>query len=116
MSDFNKRLNEFINRSGLTLDELSQKSGVKTKTIQNWTRKAAPTMPRLDQGVLAAQALGVSAEYLVTGNTPEGLSENGLKIALVAEQLSEEGKQVALTQVEALIAHFPLQAVQETAG
>jgi transcriptional regulator with XRE-family HTH domain len=109
MSDFNVRLNDFIRRSGMTLDELSSKSGVSTKTIQNWTRNASPTMPRIDQGVMAALALGVSAEYLVTGKAQSGLSEKGLKIALAAEQLSDEGKNVALTQIEGLVSHFPLE-------
>jgi len=109
MSDFHIRLNDFIGRSGMTLDELSIKSGVSTKTIQNWTRNASPTMPRIDQGVMVAQSLGVSAEYLVTGKAPDGLSEKGLKIALAAEQLSDEGKSVALTQVEELASRFPLE-------
>jgi transcriptional regulator with XRE-family HTH domain len=108
MSNFHVRLNDFIGRSGMTLDELSCKSGVSAKTIQNWTRNASPTMPRIDQGVMVAQVLGVSAEYLVTGKTPDGLSEKGLKIALAAEQLSDKGKNVALAQVEELAAHFPL--------
>jgi len=107
MSDFHTRLNDFIGRSGLTLGEISLRSGVSTKTIQNWTRNASPTTPRIDQGVLIAQVLGVSAEYLVTGKAPSGLSERGLKIALLAEQLSDEGKDVALTQIEGLIVHFP---------
>jgi len=108
MSSFHLRLNDFIRRSGMTLDEISLKSGVSTKTIQNWTRNASPTMPRIDQGVMVAQVIGVSAEYLVTGKAVNGLSEKGLKIALTAEQLSDEGKSVALTQVEGLIVHFPL--------
>jgi transcriptional regulator with XRE-family HTH domain len=110
MSSFHIRLNDFIRRSGMTLDEISLKSGVSTKTVQNWTRNASPTMPRIDQGVMVAQVLGVSAEYLVTGKAPGGLSERGLKVALAVEQLSDEGKNVALTQIEGLIAHFPLDA------
>jgi transcriptional regulator with XRE-family HTH domain len=109
MSDFHKRLNDYIKQSRLTLDEISFKSGVSTKTIQNWTRNASPTMPRIDQGVMVAQVLGVSAEYLVTGKAPGKLSEKSLKIALLTEQLSDEGKNVALTQVERLLAHFPIE-------
>ena len=106
MSDFHLRLHDFIERSGMTLDEISLRSGVSAKTIQNWTRNISPTMPRIDQGVIVAKVLGVSAEYLVTGDSREGLSGMGLKIALAAEQLSDEGKRVALTQVEALAVHF----------
>jgi hypothetical protein len=66
---------------------------------------------------MVAQVLGVSAEYLVTGKAPGKLSEKGLKVALAAEQLSDEGKNVALTQVEGLITHFPydVSALSKTA-
>ena len=91
----------------MTLNEISIKSGVSIKTIQNWTRDALPTMPRIDQGVWVAQVLGVSVEYLVTGKAKSWLSQKGLKVALAAEKLSNKGKDVALTQVKSLIAHFP---------
>ena len=107
MSDFQKRLKKSIANTGLTLDEISLKSEVSRKTIENWTRKADPTMPSINQGVLVAMAIGVSAEYLVTGKTPNELSEKGLKVALAAEKLSDDGKKVALAQVESLIALFP---------
>jgi len=113
MSDFYSRLHDSIKRSGFTLDEISQKTGVSTKTIQNWTRKATPTMPRLDQGTLVAQTLGVSTEYLITGEAPGELSEKGLKIAFAAERLTNEGKDVALDLVEGLLKRFPLQAAQK---
>ena len=106
MSDFHTRLHESIRRSGLTLDELSAISGVSTKTIQNWTKSASPSMPRLDQGVKVAIVLGVPAEFLVTGEAHRGFSKKGLEIALAAEKLSDEGKAVALTQVESLAVHF----------
>jgi transcriptional regulator with XRE-family HTH domain len=108
MSGFHLRLHDFIERSGMTLDEISLKSGVSTKTIQNWTRNISPTMPRIDQGVIVAKVLGVSAEYLVTGNSQEGLSGIEFQIALAAKQLSDEGKYVALTLVQALAANFPV--------
>jgi len=107
MGDFHVRLSDFIKRSGMTLDEISTRSGVSIKTIQNWTRTASPTMPRIDQGVLVAQVLGVQAEYLVTGKLPGGFSEKGLKIAIAAEHLSDVGKDVVLTQVKGLTAYFP---------
>jgi transcriptional regulator with XRE-family HTH domain len=107
MNDFHSRLKDSIERSKLTLKEVSKKSGVSKKTIENWTRNADPTKPRLEQGVWVAQALGVSAEYLVTGNAPGGLSEKSFQIALMAENLSDEGKKVALNLVGGLITDFP---------
>jgi transcriptional regulator with XRE-family HTH domain len=107
MSDFRTRLNESITRSGLTQDEISARSGVSTKTIQNWTRTADPTMPRIDQGVMVAVVIGTPAEYLVTGKMPAGISEESLKIALAAEQLDEIGKREALHLVQSLKALHP---------
>jgi transcriptional regulator with XRE-family HTH domain len=108
MSDFHTRLNESISRSGLTQDEISARSGVSTKTIQNWTRAAAPTMPRMDQGVMVAMVLGTSAEYLVTGKMPAGISEGSFKIAMAAERLDGTGKVEALHLVQSLEALHPL--------
>jgi transcriptional regulator with XRE-family HTH domain len=102
MSDFHTRLKESIARSGLSQDEISIRSGISTKTIQNWTRAAKPTMPRMDQGVMVAIALGVPAEYLVTGKAPAGISEESLKIAMAAERLDETGKAEALHLVQSL--------------
>jgi transcriptional regulator with XRE-family HTH domain len=109
MGDFRTRLNESIYSSGLTQDEISAKSGVSTKTIQNWTRNVSPTMPRLDQGVKVAMVLGVSAEYLVTGteNVYTGYSAMALNIARATDSLNDTGKREALHLVQSLEALHP---------
>jgi transcriptional regulator with XRE-family HTH domain len=114
MSDFHARLNESIARSGLTQDEISSRSGVSIKTIQNWTRAAGPTMPRIDQGVMVAVVLEVSAEYLVTGRAPAGITAAALEIAMAADKLNAEGKRVALNQVEGLLNLYPLGDLRPT--
>jgi transcriptional regulator with XRE-family HTH domain len=92
-------------------------------TTQEWVAKMADIVPgtikqqihhsRLPdvlQGQKIAAALGVTVEYLVTGQPPAGLAEDALAVARAAERLSPEGRRVALNQVEALVAHFPLEA------
>jgi hypothetical protein len=64
----------------------------------------------MDQGVMVAMVLGVSAEYLVTGKTPAGLSENSLKIAMAAERLDKTGKVEALNLVQSLEKWHPLRS------
>ena len=59
-------------------------------------------MPRLDQGVLVAMALGVSAEFLVTGKVAAGLTNESLNIAYAAERLSSTGKYEALHLIRSL--------------
>ena len=93
---------------------LGKIASVPESTISRW--RDQKKYPSVEKVVKMAQAVDRSVEYLVTGAEQKysELSENSLKIAHMAEQLSE--KQVAITQVEALIAHFPLQAVQSKAG
>lgn len=61
------RLRETIKLSGLAVKELSQKSGVRKGTIDNWVG-INPTIPRATDAVAVARALGVTVEYLVTGS------------------------------------------------
>jgi hypothetical protein len=60
-------------------------------------------MPRIDRGVIVAVVLEVSAEYLVTGKAPAGITAAALEIAMAADKLDAEGKRVALNQVEGLL-------------
>ena len=84
---------------------LAEISSVPESTLSRWRKQG--NYPSVEECVIIAKAVGRSVEYLVTGKAPEGLSELSYKIALAAEKLSNEGKKVALTNVEGLIAHFP---------
>jgi len=46
--------------------ELAAKTGLSLKTIENYVKKDS-SIPSADKAVLIAQALGVTVEYLVTG-------------------------------------------------
>jgi len=100
------RLDSELSRYGKNWRWLGKISSVPESTMSRWRDQGK--YPSVEKVMKMAQAVGRSVEYLVTGKDPAGLSEKSLKIALVAEQLSDEGKNVALTQVEGLIAHFPL--------
>jgi len=100
------RLDSELNRYGKNWRWLGKISSVPESTMSRWRDQGK--YPSVEKVVKMAQAVGRSVEYLVTGKDQTGLSEKSLRIALFAEQLSDEGKNVALTQVEGLIAHFPL--------
>ena len=68
--DFHARLRACMVKSGQVVKEISAASGVSKRTIDNWLALVSPTMPRVDDAVAVARALGVSAEYLVTGEGP----------------------------------------------
>jgi hypothetical protein len=99
------RLEGELNRCGKNWRWLGIISAVPESTLSRWRDQGK--YPGVEKAVKMAEVVGRSVEYLVTGKDPAGLSEKSLKIALAAEQLSDEGKNVALTQVEGLLAHFP---------
>jgi hypothetical protein len=101
-----ERLDNELNRCGKNWRWLGVIASVPESTMSRW--RDLNKYPSVEKVVKMAQAVGRSVEYLVTGKDPVGLSEKSLKIAFIAEQLSDEGKSVALTQIEGLVAHFPL--------
>ena len=85
-------------------------SSVPESTLSRWRENKK--YPSVEKVVTMAQKVGRSVEYLVTGSEQKylELSEMSIKIARATEKLSDEGKGVALTQVEGLALHFPLDA------
>ena len=118
-------LRNAISQSGMIVKEIAIKSGVKKRTIDKWVG-AEETEPKVNDLYRVCQILGITVEWAVAGEKgldyvcqllinngmlvkpSAGLSQSSLDIALAAEQISDEGKQIALTQVEALIAYFPV--------
>jgi len=64
---FKENLKEQLNFSGMYVKELAALSGVKKQTIDSYLNVNS-CMPSADSAVAIAQTLGVSVEFLVTGN------------------------------------------------
>jgi transcriptional regulator with XRE-family HTH domain len=65
-ADFKKNLRDELDYQGLTVKELSAQTGIAKGTLDCYLGTRA-SMPPADAAVKIAQALGVSVEYLVTG-------------------------------------------------
>ena len=63
---FRDNLRETMDFTYIGQKELSAKTGLSLKTIENYVKKDS-SIPSADKAVLIAQALGVTVEYLVTG-------------------------------------------------
>ena len=105
---FRENLKSELRYSGMLVKELSDKTGIGKDTIAQYL-SVKNKMPSLDKGVKIAQALGVSAEYLVTGednskNTIQNLSKTSRLIAQNAEKLDEKNKAFVLDFVKWLSA------------
>lgn len=65
--DFNTRLKEEIEYTGIQYKELAAKADIKLRALFTYVA-ANPSMPPADVAVRIARALNVSVEYLVEGN------------------------------------------------
>jgi transcriptional regulator with XRE-family HTH domain len=78
-NEFWERIKDLIRQNNTHQEWVAGKCGVSKKTFQNWSHRKI--VPNIDQGVFIAQALETTAEYLVTGSPPEGISPDILTIA-----------------------------------
>ena len=65
---FKENLRSELEYNGMMIKELSEKSGIKRQTIDNYL-STHNAIPNADIAVKIAQALGTSVEYLITGKS-----------------------------------------------
>jgi len=87
--------------------ELSAKTGLSLKTIENYVKKDS-SIPSADKAVLIAQALGVSVEYLVTGNQNAGNDDGEIQTVSkeaieVLQKLNNYNYEVAVSMAKMLL-------------
>jgi len=67
---FKENLREALDYSGIGQKELARKANISLRNIENYLRENA-SIPSADKAVQIAHVLGVTVEYLVTGNNTE---------------------------------------------
>jgi transcriptional regulator with XRE-family HTH domain len=122
---FKENLKAELVYSGMLVKELSAKTGIKKHTIDNYLN-THNAIPSADYAVRIAQALGVSVEYLVTGEESESIkrpsddnpppvakapgnsanvSSSARKAAQIVDGLSKENRTLALLLLKAIKRH-----------
>lgn len=74
-SEFKANLREQLSYLGITVQELAYKSKISKRTIENYLSKRG-SIPPADYACRMANVLGVSVEWLVTGNEQKKSCEN----------------------------------------
>ena len=107
---FRENLKAELFYSGMLVKELAALTGLKKHTIDNYL-SIRGRMPAADVAVRIARALGVSVEYLITGdetNANRGVAQFSPEIrhmARVAEKLKPDYRKIALSFIETLKKH-----------
>jgi transcriptional regulator with XRE-family HTH domain len=104
---FRENLKSELDYSGMLVKELAAKSGVKKHSIDKYLSARGQT-PSVEIGVKLAKALGVSVEYLVTGederNNTAPRSNGTLRlIGRCAERLDEKKRVFVLEFIKWLL-------------
>ncbi|MDR1576334.1 MAG: helix-turn-helix domain-containing protein [Treponema sp.] len=96
---FKENLKSELAYSGMLVKELAYLSGVNKYSIDNYLNNRGQ-MPSAEAAVKIARALGVSVEYLVTGeeHVDRGtrVSAEARLIGQIADQLTDENRQFVL--------------------
>ena len=112
---FRENLKAELTYSGILVKELADQAGLKKHTIDTYL-SVRGRMPAADVAVRIAGVLGVSVEYLITGQeTAEkpgrvNFSPEIRHMARTAEKLNPEHKKIALAFIEMLKKHEDSQA------
>lgn len=93
------RLKNEIKAKNTTQEWVACKIGVPLSTFRKWmTRKTYPTVK---EGIELASLLDTSAEYLVMGTNPEGLSDEEKKLIRLYRRLSKADRENTMLAVAA---------------
>ena len=91
MPTFKENLRNELDFQGLTVKELSVKTGIIKGTLDNYLGVRA-SIPPADIAVRIAKALNVSVEYLVTGKDEKNSAVSSEKISSCASMMADYEK------------------------
>jgi len=95
------RLKNEIKTQNTTQEWIAGKIGVPLSTFRKWmTRK---TYPNLKEGIEIAKLLETSAEYLVTGDEPQGLNDTERKLMNSYRKLNSADRENVILAVNAWV-------------
>ena len=95
---FKENLKSELSFSGMLVKELAVKSGVNKYSLDNYLNARGQT-PSIEVGYRIANALGVSVEYLITGEENNDGDKSNAEIRIIAqlaEQLDDENRKFVI--------------------
>ena len=97
--DFWMRLKNEIKAKNTTQEWIANKIGVPFGTFRKWMTRR--TYPNLMEGTAIAKLLETSAEYLITGVCPEGLSDEEHRLLTAYRKLNRKDREKIFLTVNA---------------
>ena len=105
---FKENLKSELSYKGMLVKELAAKTGISRHTLDNYLN-VREHIPTLDAAVKIAKALGVSAEYLATGEEPAQsvIQMNQEAVSLVQNYnlLNSDDRKIVIEFIQLLLKH-----------
>jgi len=104
-----QRFHDSMKEKGVRLTDIARKTGILQQTLSK--QIIHDTLPDIDQAYKICTLLNISMEYFTKGKEQKlsKFSEISIKIAYAAENLNDEGKNVALNTVKGLELSYPVE-------
>jgi transcriptional regulator with XRE-family HTH domain len=100
---FGKNLKQELSYNGMLVKELAAAAGVHKRALDTYLLSENASIPPADTAVRIAQVLGVSVEYLVTGEEIGMIPHNTRPVIRRFLQLGEKDRQVVSVLINALL-------------
>ncbi len=100
MSEFSDRLNKKIKESGLKRTAFADEVGIKNQSITDWEKRG--TIPAGDVCLRMANFLNVPVDWLISGKTESGMSDDEMELVRKFRMLPPEQKSIVETLVNAM--------------
>lgn len=113
MSEFSDRLNKKIKESGLKRTAFADEVGIKNQSITDWEKRG--TIPAGDVCLRMADFLDVPVEWLISGKTEGGISDEELELVRKFRRLKPGNKNAVSVFISALYAQDRAESANITA-
>jgi transcriptional regulator with XRE-family HTH domain len=100
---FGENLSRALEREGLTQKEVAKNLGVREASISDWRHDRG--IPYADVAIKLAALLNTTVNMLVTGEDPEGLSDEEIKLLKIFRGVNKSSQKTLLTQAYAAYIH-----------
>jgi transcriptional regulator with XRE-family HTH domain len=110
LKDIVQRVDSILAIQSRSRAEVCRSLKMSNSTFTEW---ADGTMPSIEKFVKVANYLKISVSSLLFGEPAADLPEDQRKLLESYENLDDQGKKLALDQIEGLLKHFPQKNISE---
>ena len=100
---FRDNLKQELSLNGMLVKELAALAGIQKRALDTYLLSENASMPPADAAIRIARVLGVSVEYLITGEELSAIPHNAQRVIRRFLQLNEKDRKIVSVLIDALL-------------